>query len=117
MRDRFTDAPRRVPIGNPIGRRSWPANSGCESRVRALRGEQRRGARSPRCDLRTKRSPVLSALRIGTPVPGQELRLGLLRSGRASLVAVVKSANLWYGNDGAELWRVHGPRIRRVLGQ
>ena len=24
-----------VPIGNPIGRRSWPANSGCESRVPA----------------------------------------------------------------------------------
>jgi hypothetical protein len=24
-----------VPVGNPIGRRSWPANSGCESRVPA----------------------------------------------------------------------------------
>ena len=42
---------------------------------------------------------------------------GLLRSGCAPLVAVVKTANLRYGNDGSEFRRVHGPRFRRVLGQ
>ena len=53
-----SDLARTVPIGNPSGGRSWPANSGCESGVRAtLRREQRRGARSPRCYLRTKRIP------------------------------------------------------------
>ena len=75
-----------------------------------------RGARSPRCDLRTKRSSVLSALRIGTPVPGQELRLGLLRF-RLRVARSGGEVHLWYGNYGAEFWRLHGPRIRRVLGQ
>ena len=41
----------------------------------------------------------------------------LARLGCASLVAVVKPANLRYGNDGAAFWRVNGPRCRRVLGQ
>ena len=55
-----------------------PSEAGVGRRIVAaratLRREQRRSARSPRCDLRTKRSPVLSALRIGTPVRGLELR-------------------------------------------
>src|SRR5260370_19506240 len=54
---------------------------------------------------------------IGIPVPGLELRRGLLRSGCASLVAVIQSANLRYGNDGSECRRVHGPRFRCVFGQ
>jgi hypothetical protein len=37
--------------------------------------------------------------------------------GCATLVAVVKSANLRYGNDGPDFQRVHGPRFRCVLGQ
>jgi hypothetical protein len=41
----------------------------------------------------------------------------LLRSGSASLVAVVKSANLRYGNHGSECRRVHRPWFRCVLGQ
>jgi hypothetical protein len=54
--------------------------------------------------LRITNKGVLSCweARIGTPVPGLELRRGLLRSGCAPLVAVVKSANLRYGNHGSE---------------
>jgi len=55
--------------------------------------------------------------RIGTPDPALELRQELPRSGRESLVAVVKSANLRYGNDGSECRRVHGLWFGRVLGQ
>ncbi len=69
--------------------------------------------------LRIENKGVLSCrkARIGTPVPGLELRRGLLRSGYASLVAVTKSANLRYGNHGSEFQWMHGPRFRRVLGQ
>ena len=57
------------------------------------------------------------ALRIGKTRPWIEFWRGLLRSGCASLVAVVKSANLWDRNDGSAFRRVHGPWFRRVLGQ
>src|SRR5258708_28841962 len=60
--------------------------------------------------LRIANKGVLSCreARIGTPVPGLALRRGLLRSVCASLVAVMKSANLRYGNDGSECRRVAG---------
>ena len=48
--------------------------------------------------------------------PGLELRRGPLRLGCAALVAVMKSANLRYGNDGSECRRLHGPGFRCVLG-
>jgi hypothetical protein len=69
--------------------------------------------------LRIANKGVLSCreARIGTPFPGLELRRGPLRSGCAALVAVMKSANLRYGNDGSECRRLHGPRFRCVLGQ
>src|SRR5260370_31702267 len=69
--------------------------------------------------LRTANKGVLSRreARIGTPVPGLELRRGLLRSGCASLEAVVQSANLRYGNHGSDCRRVDGPRFRWGLGQ
>ena len=56
------------------------------------------------------------ANRIGAD-PKVGIGRGLARLGCASLVAVVKPANLRYGNDGAAFWRVNGPRCRRVLGQ
>ena len=43
--------------------------------------------------------------------------VGVLGSGCASLVAVVKPANLWDRNDGPDSQRVHGTRFWRVLGQ
>ena len=73
--------------------------------------------RSPLCDLRTRESrrignPELERLTLRWNC-GQELP----RSGRESLVAVVKSANLRYGNDGSECRRVHGLWFGRVLGE
>ena len=41
----------------------------------------------------------------------------LTNSGRAPLVAVVKTAGLRNGHDASELRRMYGPRLRRVLGQ
>jgi hypothetical protein len=55
--------------------------------------------------------------RIGTPVPGLELRQGLLPSGCAWFVAVVKSANLPYGIHGSECRWVHGPQLRCIFSQ
>ena len=43
--------------------------------------------------------------------------VGVLRSGCAPLVAVMKPANLGDRNDGSAIRRVHGPRFRCVLGQ
>ena len=98
-----------MPIGNPIRRRSWPANSGlritCSSHASSGAAERREKS-TLRSANKTESRPV--GMENRHTRPGQELRLGLLRSGRASLVAVLKSANLWYGNYGAELWRVHG---------
>ena len=37
--------------------------------------------------------------------------------GCAPLVAVVKTANLRYGSNRSKCRRVHGPRVRRILGQ
>src|SRR5580765_3906134 len=62
------------------------------------------------------RSYLCWATRIGTD-PAYESWPGLLRSGSAPLVAVVKPANLRYRNDGAAFSRVHRPRFGRVLGQ
>ena len=44
------------------------------------------------------------------------IRRALPSSGCASLVAVVKTANLRYGNHGSQFRRLHRPRFRRVLG-
>src|SRR5260370_23041880 len=65
--------------------------------------------------LRIANKGVLSCreARSGTPVPGLELRRGLLRSGCSSLVAVGKSANLRYGNNGSECRR--RPRPGRLV--
>ena len=54
---------------------------------------------------------------IGTVVLGIGISSRLPRSRCASLVAVVKPANLRYGNYGADFRRVHGPQFRRFLGQ
>ena len=66
----------------------------------------------------TRRSLVLSGIenRHSRPWIGLAARIAV-RSGCASLVAVVKSANFWYGNDASECRWVHGPRFRCVLAQ
>ena len=46
-----------------------------------------------------------------------ELRRGLLRSGCAAFVAVVKTANLRYDNHSSDCRRVQGPRFQCVLGE
>ena len=69
--------------------------------------------------LRIANKGVLSCreARIGTPVPGLESRRGLLRSGCASFVAVMKSTNLRYRHNGSQRRRLHGPWFRRVFSQ
>jgi hypothetical protein len=99
------------PIGNPIGGRSWPANSGCSSHASSGSTEKREKSTLLFAN-KTESRPVGIESRHTSPWAGIAAS-----SGCASLVAVVKSANLWYGNYGAEFWRVHGSRIRRVLGQ
>jgi hypothetical protein len=42
---------------------------------------------------------------------------GVLTSGSAPLVAMMKTANLRDRNHGSQCRRVHGTRFRRVLGQ
>src|SRR5260370_18152972 len=100
------------------------SGAGCGRRIPAA--NQMFGLSSPATIEKHEKSTVRIAnkgvwscreARIGTPVPGLALRRGLLRSGCASLVAVMKSANLRYGNHGSELQRLHGPWFRCVLGQ
>ena len=62
------------------------------------------------------RSYLCRATRIGKD-PAYESWRGVLRSGGAPLVAVVKTANLRYRNDSAAFWRVRRARFGRVLGQ
>src|SRR5260370_31203635 len=101
-----------VPTANPIWGRRWPAHICCKSDVRL--SSPATIEKHEKSTLRIANKVVLSCreARIGTPVPGLELPRGLLRSGCASLVAVMKSANLRYGNDGSEFQRLHGPRFR-----
>src|SRR5258708_22939427 len=101
-----------VPTANAIWGRRRPVHTCCKSDVRAIFSGNNREARE--VHLRIANKGVLSCrkARIGTPVPGLELRRGLLRSGCASLVAVMKSSNLRYGNHGSEFQRLHVPRFR-----
>jgi hypothetical protein len=94
-----------LPTANLIWGRRRPAHSCCKSDVRALFSGNNREARE--VTLRFADKGVLSCreARVGTLVPGLELPRGLLRSGCASFVAVMKSANLRYGNDGSAFQR------------
>src|SRR5260370_6795871 len=92
-----------VPTANPIWGRRQPAHTGRKSDVRGyLLRQQSRSMRSPRCDFANRGGLSCREARFGTPVPGLELRRGLVRSGFTSLVAVMKSANLRYGHDRSE---------------
>src|SRR5260370_24282215 len=91
----------------PSGRRQ-PAHTCCKSHVRAIFSGNNRGAREVHAA--NYETNVCREARIGTPVPGLELRQGLRRSGCASLVAVRKSATLRCGTDGSECRRAPGQR-------
>ena len=87
LQSKWKDLPRAaleslaVPIGNPIGGRSWSANSGCSSHASSGATEKREKSTLLSAN---KTGPVLSALRIGTPVRGWncgEFRLRVARSG------------------------------------
>ena len=91
----------------------WPANSGCCSSHASSGATEKREKSTLRSANKTESRPVGIENRHTRPWAGIAAS-----SGCASLVAVVKSTNLWYGNYGAaEFWRLHGPRLRRVLGQ
>src|ERR1019366_9098916 len=71
-----------IPAEAGVGRRIVAANQVFEPRFVGSNGEARE-VHAAICE--QNGFPVLSALRIGTPVPGQELHRGLLHSGCASL--------------------------------
>jgi hypothetical protein len=59
--------------------------------------------------------PEVGSIR-GATDPRARSRWGQTNSGCASLVAVVKTADLWNGNDVSQLGRLHWARFRRLLG-
>ena len=71
--------------------------------------------------LAEKSNPNRSRTRLSSGASLGPLTLGRERPrqtlGRPPLVAVVKAANLRYGNHASVLWRVHKPRFGRVLSQ
>lgn len=91
--------------------------TGCKSGVRAIFSGNIENHEKSTLPIANKGVLSCGEARIGTPVPGLESRLALLRSGCASFVAVMKSANLRYRHNGSERRRLHGPWFRRVFSQ
>jgi hypothetical protein len=79
----------------------FPGSNGEALEIHAAIGEQRES-----CSVGQRESAHLSLDTAALPSPGC-----------ASLVAVVKTANLRYGNHGSQFRRLHRPRFRPVLGQ
>ena len=110
----LSQLPSPVPTANPICSRRRPACTACKSKY------------SGPCFAGSNDEREKSTLRFGEK--GESRLFGhtcfwigtarwLIRSSCAPLVAVVKTADLRYGNDGADVERVHGPRFRCVLSQ